>query len=114
MRLWQPGELGKLITWTEENYERLRGRPTDWTNKLKEAIFPDDEGFKHITAKSEDKYTNMNRAWKDAKTVQGQSGFGLREEDFERSINSIQVCRPRQLFAIAGTPTPVAIQARSS
>ena len=71
----------------EENHERLRGKPADWINKVKEDIFPDDEGFEHITAKKvRDKYTNMKKAWKDAKTIQEQSGFGLREEDCERSI----------------------------
>ena len=56
----------------------------------------------------------MKKAWKFAKAMQEQSGFDPREEDCERSINGIQVCRPRQLSAIAGTPIPVAIRVRSS
>ena len=114
MRPWQTEELEKLITGMEGNHKRLQGRPADWVNKVKEDTFPDDEGFKYITAKKvRDKYTKM-KAWKDAKTMQEQSGFALREEDCERSINSIQVCRQRQLSAIDGTPTPVAIRVRSS
>ena len=71
----------------EENHERLRGKPADWIHKVKEDIFPNNE---HITAKKvRDKYTNMKKAWKDAKMMQEQSGFGLREEDCERSINGI-------------------------
>ena len=71
----------------EENHERLRGRPADWIYKVKEDIFPDNE---HITAKIvRDKYTNMKKSWKVAKAMQEQSGFGLREEDCERSINGI-------------------------
>lgn len=69
----------------EENHERLRGRPADWIHKVKEDIFRDNE---HITAKKvRDKCTNMKKAWKEAKAMQEQSGFGLREEDCERSIN---------------------------
>ena len=68
----------------EENRKRLRGRPADWIPKVKEDIFPDN---KHITAKKvQDTYTNM-KALKVAKAMQEQSGFGLREEDCERSFN---------------------------
>ena len=74
----------------EENHERLRGKPADWINGIKEDVFPDSEGFKHITVKKvRDKYNNMKKAWKGAKTMQEQSGFGLREEDCERTINGI-------------------------
>ena len=70
----------------EEPHERLPGRPADWIPKVKEGIFPDNE---HTTAKKvRDKYTNMKKAWMDAKMMQEQSGFGLRE-DCERSINGI-------------------------
>ena len=36
-----------------------------------------------------DKYADMEKAWKDARKVQEQSGFDLREEDCERSIDGI-------------------------
>ena len=62
----------------------MPGKPADWIHKVKEDVFPDNE---HITAKkAQDTYTNM-KAWKVAKAMQEQSGFGLREEDCERSIN---------------------------
>ena len=35
------------------------------------------------------KYGDLGKAWKVAKKIQEQSGFGLREEDCERSINGI-------------------------
>ena len=71
----------------EENHERLRGEPAGCTNRLKEDIFPDNDGFKHITTKKvKDKYSNMKKALRDAKTMQEQSGFGL---DCEKSINGI-------------------------
>ena len=74
----------------EGNHERLRGKPADWINRVKEDVFSDNEGFKHITVqKVRDKYGNLKRAWKDAKTMQEQSGFGIREEDCERTINGI-------------------------
>lgn len=58
MRPWHTEELEKLITWVEENHQRSRGRPTGWINKVKEdMIFPDGEGFKHITAKKRGTYT---------------------------------------------------------
>ena len=47
MRLLQTKELENLITWMEENHERLRARPADWINKAKEDVFPDNG---HITA----------------------------------------------------------------
>jgi hypothetical protein len=87
---WKAEELENLITWMEENHELLRGRPADWINKVKESIFPDNAGFAHITVKKvKDKYNNMKKAWKDAKAMQEQSGFGLREEDCEGTINGI-------------------------
>ena len=71
----------------EENHERLRGKPADWINRVKEEVFSENN---HITAqKVRDKYGNLKKAWKDAKKMQEQSGFGLREEDCERSINGI-------------------------
>ena len=71
----------------EENHELLRGRPADWILKVKEDIFSENV---HITAKKErDKYPNMKKSWKEAKMMQEQSGFCLREEDCERSINGI-------------------------
>ena len=85
MRSWQTEEIEELIVWVEENHERLRGRPVDWIRKAKEDIFPNNE---HITAKKvRDKYTNMKKAWKEAKTMQEQSGFGLRGEDCESTEN---------------------------
>ena len=59
----------------EENHEGLPGRPADWVDQLQEDIFPDNE---RITAKKVwNKYTNIKKAWKEAKTIQEQSGFGL-------------------------------------
>jgi hypothetical protein len=97
MRPWKLEELENLITWMEENHEVLRGKPADWVNKVKEEVFSDNE---HVTVKKlKDKYTNMKKAWKDAKAMQEQSGFGLKEEDCERSINGI--VDQRQLSAVA-------------
>ena len=70
MRPWQTEELENLITYMEENHERLCGKPVDWISRAKGGIFPDSEGFKHIArGKVRDKYTNM-KTCKDAKTMQ--------------------------------------------
>ena len=67
----------------------MRGKPWDWTDRI-EDVFPDNGGFKYITMKKlRDKY--MKNAWKDAKTMQEQSGFSLREEDCERSKSIARV-----------------------
>ena len=72
----------------EENHERLRGKPADWISRIKDDV-PDNEGFKRIKAKGlRDKYNSMEKPWKDAKAIQEQSGFGLREEGCERSITA--------------------------
>ena len=92
MQAWQTEELEILITWVEENHERLRGKPADCINRVKEDVLSDNEAFRHITVqKVRDKYGNLKRAWKDAKTIleQLESGFGIREEDCERPTNGI-------------------------
>lgn len=90
MQPWQAEELENLVSWMEQNHERLRGRPADWINRVKDDIFPDNQGFKHITAKKvKDKYSNMKRAWKDAKVMQEKSGFGPRKEDCDTSVNGM-------------------------
>ena len=52
---------------------------------MKDQVFANDD---HITLKKiKEKATNMKRAWKDAKAMQGRSGWGLKSEDNEPSIN---------------------------
>ena len=64
-------------------------------DQVKEDIVPNSEGFKHITAeKLRDKYTKLEKTWKDAKTMQEQSDFGIREGDCERSINGMHPSSP--------------------
>ena len=70
-----------------ENHVLLRGRPADWIHKVKDDIFLDND---NITAKKvRDKFTNMKKAGMEAKMMQEQSGFGLREEDCEWSISGM-------------------------
>ena len=90
MRAWQTEELEIPITWMKENHKRFRGKPADCINGVKEDVLSENEGFKHVRVqKVRDKYGNLKRAWKDAKTMQEQSGFGIREEDCERPTNGI-------------------------
>ena len=81
MRPWQVEEPESFITSVEENHERLRDKPADWINRVKDDVFFDNQ---HVTAqKVRDKYGNLNGAWKNAKAMQEQSGFGLREDNCE-------------------------------
>ena len=85
MRGWESLELEKLISWMEDNQELLRGSTNRWIAKVKEEIFA---GVDHIDLKRiRSKYHNMKAAWKAAKQLQEQSGFGLKEDDCESSIN---------------------------
>lgn len=80
---WQKSEIEGLISWMEENPEQLHGKQSRWYRDVKDEVFYNDE---HITVKKiNDKASNMKKASKEAKASQGDSGWGLREED-ERNI----------------------------
>ena len=80
---WQKNEVERLISWMEENLEQLRGKQSRWYPDVKDEVFYNEE---HITVKKiNDKASNMKKAWKEAKASQGDTGWGLREED-ERNI----------------------------
>jgi hypothetical protein len=85
MRGWETSELEKLISWMEDNPELLRGSTNRWATKVKKSVFVtvDHIDLKKIKAK----YHNMKAAWKVAKQLQDQSGFGLKEDDCESSVN---------------------------
>ena len=85
MRAWSDEELELLLGWMEENQELLRGSAVLWMGKAKEAVFADnvDKDVKKIKSK----YHNMRTAWKAAKKLQEQSGFGVREDDCTNSVN---------------------------
>ena len=86
MRRWETAELEKLLSWMEENPQLLHGSIHTWTQKLKEAVFTDSN---HIDLKNiKAKYYNMRTSWRAAKQLQDQSGFGLKEDDCESSINN--------------------------
>ena len=55
---------------------------------MKEAIFRDSAGFAHITPKRIlEKTANLQKAYKKAKMMQDQSGFGLHEQDNDHTVN---------------------------
>ena len=71
----------------EENQEKLRGKQITWYKEVKDAEFADED---HITVKKiSDKLGNMRRVWKDTKAMQVQSGWGIKPEDNEDSINEV-------------------------
>jgi hypothetical protein len=68
-----------------DNRSLLRGKQTEWQKQVAEEEFANDP---HITQqKVTNKINNMKKAWKAAKAMQEQSGWGLREEDVESSIS---------------------------
>ena len=82
---WTRDELGQMVAWMEDNQELLRGKQAAWHKDIKAQVFGNDN---HITLKKiKEKAANMKRAWKDAKAMQELSGWGLKFEDNEPSIN---------------------------
>ena len=49
----------------------------DWTNRIKEDISPENEGFKHITVKRLRDIYNMDKARKDAKKCRSIQALAL-------------------------------------
>ena len=79
--------MERLVVWMEENQEKLCGKQISWQKDVKEQQFPNND---HITVKKiTDKVANMKRAWKDARAMQDRSGWGVRPEDNEESINNV-------------------------
>ncbi|KAF8439644.1 hypothetical protein BGX38DRAFT_1206943 [Terfezia claveryi] len=75
-RPWMREEVERLIGWMEENQELLRGKQVVW--------------HKDITVKRiSEKMGNIKKAWKDAKAMQARSGWGIKSEENEESINEI-------------------------
>ena len=86
MRVQESSELERLISQIEDNQELLRGATSMWARKLKEIVFTNSDyiDIKKIKAK----YHNLRNSQKAVKKLQDQSGFGLKEDDCEASINS--------------------------
>jgi len=71
----------------EENQELLRGKQSEWHKRVKAQVFRD-EGDEYITVKKiGEKVNNMKKCWKEAKAMQECSGWGVRSNDNEKSIN---------------------------
>ena len=87
MRGWETSELEKLISQMEDNQELLRRATSLWNRKIKEIVFTNSDyiDIKKIKAK----YHNLKTVQKAVKQMQEQSGFSLKEDDCESSINSI-------------------------
>ncbi|KAF8430084.1 hypothetical protein EV426DRAFT_579674 [Tirmania nivea] len=82
---WSKSESERLVAWMEENQEELRGKQITWHKLVKGQVFSNDE---HITVKRiTDKVTNLKRSWKEARAMQQRSGWGVKAEKNEASIN---------------------------
>ena len=80
-------EVERLVAWMEENRQDLKGKQIAWHKDVKDQVFADDE---HIMVKKiTEKANNMKRRWKEAKTMLELSGWGVRLEDNEQSINDV-------------------------
>ena len=77
--------MERLIEWMEEHLDELRGKQITWQKDAKEQLFPNDSHI--MIRKLTDKVANMKRAWKEARAMQDQSGWGLQPDDNETSIN---------------------------
>lgn len=118
-----------MITWMEENPEELRGKQCRWHKDVKDEVFHSEE---HITVKKiNDKVSNMKRQWKEAKVLQGKSGWGVEatEDDnqklerkcpFFNRLDGIWGTRPRvravtrMESASASTPARVIVSESES
>ena len=85
--IWTNDEVESLIIWMEENEDHLHGKQLAWHKRVKEAVFSTHD---HITIKKiTDKALNIKRLWKEAKAIRDQSGFGIRPEENDTSINQV-------------------------
>jgi len=73
------------VSWMEENPEQLRGKQAVWHKDVKDQVFKNDE---HVTVKRIcGKAANMRRQWRDTSAMRNRSGWGISEDQNERSIN---------------------------
>jgi len=82
---WSKEELEQFVAWMEENPEKLRGKQAVWHKDVKDQVFKNDE---HVMMKRIcDKAANMRRQWRDTSAMRNRSGWGISEDQNERSIN---------------------------
>ncbi|KAF8461924.1 hypothetical protein BDZ91DRAFT_736061 [Kalaharituber pfeilii] len=87
LTMWRKDEFERLVAWMEDNQEAIRGKQITWYKQVKEQVFAYED---HITVKKiSDKMANAKRAWKEAKAILERSGWGMRPEDNEQSVNDI-------------------------
>ena len=87
LRPWTREELERLVTWMEENREKLRGKQITWYKEVKDEEFGAEA---HITVKKiSDKLGNMRKVWKDAKAMQARSGWGIKPQENGDSMNEV-------------------------
>ena len=86
---WTKDEMERLVAWMEENPQDLKGKQIAWHKDVKDQVFSE-PGDEHITVKKiTEKASNMKRRWKEAKAMAELSGWGVRLEDNEQTINDV-------------------------
>ena len=83
-RLWTAEYMEVLISWMEENRNRIAGRPNNWASEAKQEAFPTNEIITEKRVK--DKINNMRTQFRKTQQVQEQRGFGLGQVLDERSL----------------------------
>jgi adenine C2-methylase RlmN of 23S rRNA A2503 and tRNA A37 len=68
-----------MIDWMEENRHLMSRKQGLWHRRMKEEVFSGSEYVKITVKRIGEKVTNMRRAYRQAKELQNQSGFGLRK-----------------------------------
>ena len=102
---WRKSEIEKLITWMEDNQEKVLGKQSYFTD-VKQEIFSNED---HVTTKRiRQKIVNMRTAWTKAKASQDQTGWGLNVEDKEF------FWRVDAIWGMRRNAAPMAIEATSN
>ena len=71
----------------EDHVEMMKGKQALWSKQVKDDLF---EGKDQITpVRIGQKIANIKGQWKKARAMIDQSGWGLRPEENEQSINAV-------------------------
>ncbi|KAF8445291.1 hypothetical protein BGX38DRAFT_1331077 [Terfezia claveryi] len=84
-KAWDKSDVERLVAWMEDNQEKLRGKQSAWHKDVKEEIFKDDDDM--TIKRIREKAVNIKTSWTKTKAVLVKTGWGLRPEKNEASIN---------------------------
>ncbi|KAF8416655.1 hypothetical protein EV426DRAFT_711845 [Tirmania nivea] len=85
---WDKSDVERLVAWMEDNQEKLRGKQSAWHKDVKEELFKDEDDM--TIKRIREKAVNMKTAWTKTKALVVKTGWGLRPEKNEASINFLK------------------------